>query len=428
MKSRKTKNKQNLPKKKKPNVQKVIKRKTNNRSRPVIQPSSSKVSLVAEPVSTTYKIKRSANFPPTCVSFSERIGEVNASQTAFRLDSYIINPGNASTFPWLSQIAGSYEFYKFRRLSFRYQEACPTTRPGTLYLSFVWDFKTDDPEDVNALSMYGVNSSSVHVPNTINISGKEMSVERYVLSGDTASENTDPRLYFMGKLWVATKGVDSAIDVGELWVDYTVELRKPVKDINDVTTVETVKYDEAKFTAGSRIVKGISTTVEWVKWLYDWYGELSQFFVSDLREKGVPLPSDLEPTSSLATIRFDRLGTYFLLDFVADDVPFTQNEYDYFSWSPFPSKNGTYEELVRSAGATYVNTHLNMHINAIVHVTRLPFELNSSLSSRTMRYSRVFVLPVNDQLSHNSNSVQQNHMVQLLESKGKEKEKEKRKF
>lgn len=69
----------------------------------------------------------------------ERIAEVTDSN----IHSIQINPGMESSFPWLSNIARSYDRYRFHRLIFRYKPTCPTDTVGQVIMA--WDYDSLDP-------------------------------------------------------------------------------------------------------------------------------------------------------------------------------------------------------------------------------------------------------------------------------------------
>lgn len=50
-----------------------------------------------------------------------------------------MNPALATSFPWLSKIAGAYETYRFRKLKFSYVPQCSTTSSGSFGMYFDYD-------------------------------------------------------------------------------------------------------------------------------------------------------------------------------------------------------------------------------------------------------------------------------------------------
>lgn len=62
---------------------------------------------------------------------------------------YSVNVSNADLFPWLSQLAWSYERYSIISLNVEFIPSCPTTTAGLVYLAFDYD-PADVDEDVTA--------------------------------------------------------------------------------------------------------------------------------------------------------------------------------------------------------------------------------------------------------------------------------------
>ena len=66
------------------------------------------------------EIVNSANRGSVIIRHREYLGDVNAT-TAFTLQQYPINPGQQLTFPWLSQVAESFEEYRLRGAIFEFK-------------------------------------------------------------------------------------------------------------------------------------------------------------------------------------------------------------------------------------------------------------------------------------------------------------------
>ena len=62
------------------------------------------------------------------VTHREYIADITRNSNAFAVDTFNINSGLASTFPWLAQIAGRFESYTFERLDFVFESMVPTTQ------------------------------------------------------------------------------------------------------------------------------------------------------------------------------------------------------------------------------------------------------------------------------------------------------------
>lgn len=179
----------------------------------------------------------------TRVRHREFIGDVVASNSSFVYNLYTINPGMAATFPWLSTLAQSYQQYKFNGLVFEFVSTSSDITSGGALGSVILATQYD----ANALpypdklhmenSEYCVSAkpslSQVHAcecdPAVTSVPIK------YIRSvNEDTSKGYDARMYDMGVLQVANKGVPSSSGtvLGELWVTYDVSLFKPELGVN----------------------------------------------------------------------------------------------------------------------------------------------------------------------------------------------------
>ena len=69
----------------------------------------------------------------------------NTGGPAFRVDGAIINPGLATSFPWLSQLAANYQKFRFRYLRFFYSSAVSTATAGSAFLDMEYDYLDTAP-------------------------------------------------------------------------------------------------------------------------------------------------------------------------------------------------------------------------------------------------------------------------------------------
>lgn len=157
--------------------------------------------------------------------------------------AWILNPGNADTFPWLSAIANQFEEYEFNGLLFHFRStSTDAIASNTLNLQLG---VVIGATDYNAL--HPVFSSKQQMDNyEWTISGKpslswDYPVEckrsknvlgKLYVTNNLASpppQTPDPRLYHLGLFQLATQGFQSqsAVTIGELWVTYDVTLSKP---------------------------------------------------------------------------------------------------------------------------------------------------------------------------------------------------------
>lgn len=215
----------------------------------------------------------------------------------FAWDEFAINPGVPETFPWLSAIAARFESYKFHSLRFCYEPAVSTTTPGTVILAVDYDASDIGPETKTvALSYRGAVRAAPWDECAFIAQQDDLhkAKSNYVRSG-LAPSGTDIKMYDVGNLYVATQGQAAATAVGELYVEYDVELMTPQLNA-DAPTLDLVNLSgvgvatNALFGTPASVVENAS------------HGLASNIAYS------IPDP---------ATLRFEQAGTYLLEAYVA---------------------------------------------------------------------------------------------------------------
>jgi len=163
---------------------------------------------------------------------TELCGSVGASLlTTFEiLTRKRLNPGSQNTFPWLSTIAGSFEFYRFNSLRFRYAPRVGTSTLGNIVVATDYDSADTVPVGEQQMSaMKGAEEFAVwqqwthvcpaHLLNRLYKAHPNMDDSRF------ASTSQDQKTIDAGQLFVGTDSVIGTL--GKLWVDYDVTLINP---------------------------------------------------------------------------------------------------------------------------------------------------------------------------------------------------------
>jgi hypothetical protein len=166
---------------------------------------------------------------------AEFISDITSSSTigAFKSQSFTVNPANPITFPWLSNMATSFETYEIEGLIFRYVStsgesvASTNTAIGSAIGTFVYDtldapftskqqmLQYDDTVDCRTSQNFvcGVECDKSRIPT--------FSSKLYV---GVPPVGSDPKLYNAGNFVMATQGMQAAsVTVGELWVHYRIK-------------------------------------------------------------------------------------------------------------------------------------------------------------------------------------------------------------
>lgn len=159
----------------------------------------------------------------------EYIADISGS-SLFSIGKYPMNPGMSQTFPWLSNIANKYESYRFLRLRFIFRTESSALKSGSIMLAP--DYNASDPTPVDKQHMLQYDDAArgptwdeklVMECKRDNL-GKRRS---YYIRDATLQNDQDIKTYDTGSLYVATKGQIDSSDIGELWVEYDVELSTP---------------------------------------------------------------------------------------------------------------------------------------------------------------------------------------------------------
>jgi hypothetical protein len=193
------------------------------------------------------------------VSHREFIADIFGS-TAYYVQTFPVNPGLPMLFNWLSGLALNYETYRFRKLQFLYFPSCPTTTAGTI--SFAFDSNAQDSAPISKMALCSLAASTRVNPwnkVVLNINAENLHKAKcnYVRSTGV-SNTTDIKTYDIGNLFIATMG-NTTSDLGDLWVEYEVELATPQNSIMQLTSSKCAKITSANGSTSGVI--GTSYTV-----------------------------------------------------------------------------------------------------------------------------------------------------------------------
>jgi len=167
----------------------------------------------------------------------EYIGDVVSTSTGFVvLNSYSVNPGQSTVFPWMSKKAILYEKYQFKDLEFIYKpmvsQFASLGTTGKVILSF--DYDASDAPPTSKQQMEDTDPSADGMPYEmicLKMRPRDLhknSDAKYVRPGGLPG-GSDIKTYDCGILNVATSGIEAnSGTLGELWVKYNCLLTVPV--------------------------------------------------------------------------------------------------------------------------------------------------------------------------------------------------------
>jgi hypothetical protein len=166
--------------------------------------------------------------------FAEVMFPVMSSQ-AFALQSYQINPGLVSTFPYLAGIAQNYQEYELMGMIVQYQteesQSAINGTVGQVGLGTNYDpASTHAPQNMTGLLTLDYSKSSIGSDNIMHM----------IECGNTQTQiaikqvrkdyniNGDLRFFDHGTLYVATSGfAQDGVEIGRICVTYSINLLKP---------------------------------------------------------------------------------------------------------------------------------------------------------------------------------------------------------
>jgi len=182
-----------------------------------------------------------------------------------------LNPGLEASFPWLAQLAANYQEYSMKGVVYHYvptsgaSVASTNTALGSVMIST--NYRATAPAYSNKQQMLNDFFASDARPtepfcHPIECDPKEnpYNVQYVRTAGVPAGE--DQKTYDLGVVTVATQGCPAAGNVlGELWVTYEIELRKPKLTSTGLPFGGYYKADRAgSITAPSSLLGVTSTT------------------------------------------------------------------------------------------------------------------------------------------------------------------------
>lgn len=174
------------------------------------------------------------------ITHREYVGNIYAPSTSgFSNQTYALNPGMEETFKWLAQIAANYEEYEFGQLMFTFKSTVSdfqTTTGVVGQLLMTTQYNTDIAPFTTKEEMMTYHGSVSSKLTGNALAGVECDPRK--LAGAPGKfvrfqglrSGQDLKEFDLGRLNIAMMDVPSQLQdqsVGELWVSYTVKLRRP---------------------------------------------------------------------------------------------------------------------------------------------------------------------------------------------------------
>lgn len=195
-------------------------------------------SLISEGQTPARMHTSSAN---TRVTHREYLADIVSSSVAntFTLQNFSINPGLFATFPWLSAIAQQYQewvphgvMFEFKTLSADAIASSTNTTLGgiimaTNYNSAAANFVNKQAMDNTEYTTSCKPSESFYHP--VECARTQNVLAELYVRGGAVPSGQDQKTYDLGNFQIASFGIQgTSVVLGELWITYDIELRKPI--------------------------------------------------------------------------------------------------------------------------------------------------------------------------------------------------------
>lgn len=180
----------------------------------------------------------------------EYLQDITASGT-FRLQSFDVNPGLSDSFPWLSNVAASFEEYAMRGICYEFKSmssdsvlsSSASTALGTVIMATSYNVLNPNFQSKREMENYEfANSSkpSVSFMHPIECKKSLNPVSELFIRTGPVPATGDARLYDLGNFQIAVEGMQNAGTgtIGELWCTYEIELYKPKYNVPETSSAD----------------------------------------------------------------------------------------------------------------------------------------------------------------------------------------------
>lgn len=213
---------------------------SSNNKIPRVQSKNSTSKMVSAPLAKAkidkilaprYSMPKSSD-GRVCIKHREYIGDILGSIN-FQANQFSINPGLALTFPWLNTIAIAYESYRFKKLHFIFNSSKSTATNGSVLMAVDFDPSDTAPTTkAQALAYNNAIRGPVWETFTYVCSPQDLvKMNQKFLRFGSLITGQDVLLYDVGNLFVCPSGCADTSVLGELHVDYEVEMFTPQFDL-----------------------------------------------------------------------------------------------------------------------------------------------------------------------------------------------------
>lgn len=183
----------------------------------------------------------------------EYVQDINSS-TTFASQSFSLNPGISTLFPWLSTVAQNFEEYRIHGMVVYLNTLSATAVSSTNTALGLWGAVTQydptEPDFTTKQQCENYVGCQTAVPSCSLIHGIECKsqvnvLDRFYVRSGTIADSEDLKFYDLGKIQIFTQGSQAVSDIGEMWVSYDIEFMKPRLPTNQNNFVATDRFYNA---------------------------------------------------------------------------------------------------------------------------------------------------------------------------------------
>lgn len=195
------------------------------------------IELKSAPVAKNFRFKprppvfgaRGADGSMT-ITHTELMGRVPNGGTAgnFTLAAFLMNPLNASVFPWLSMVAGGYLTYSFESLSFTIIPSVATSAVGNMYMAMQYDVSSQPViNSRQEMSQFKPVEGRLWDKMTLTADRKRLNLRTNYVRADADNPAVMSQC---GRLIVATQytNLNFQNGMGDVLVTYRIKLSTPI--------------------------------------------------------------------------------------------------------------------------------------------------------------------------------------------------------
>jgi len=203
---------------------------------------SGKVSYI-EKANTGSRLVKNSPKNEVRMSRREYITDITP-QSGWSVFKLAINPGDSSSFPWLSGVARNFEKYVINRLSIQYKTGQSSIIPGKIQMGPDFDPSDPSPNTKKELLTYTLacdgpvwQNFQLDIPK-----GYLMNQRKYYVRS-LGQEVNDLKLYDACNVFIGSDANSTELSyLGEIWIDYDITLYEPQAPLIQNSLVSLAKY------------------------------------------------------------------------------------------------------------------------------------------------------------------------------------------